>query len=80
MTRKYAINYTLTYLNTMASFLQSHQGDTPGKTLPISTLNLVYNVQQNQTVSKDNKEEYKNLTTVRLPSIISEFTTFDFFH
>lgn len=69
MTREYAINYTLGYLNTMASFLQSHQDDTPGKSLPVSTLNLVYQVQQNRANSSD-KGEYKNLTTVSMGRLI----------
>ncbi|EDV26107.1 uncharacterized protein TRIADDRAFT_55870 [Trichoplax adhaerens] len=67
MTREYAINYTLSYLNIMASFLQSHQGDVPSKDLSITTLNLIHQAYLDRK-SSSNEDEYKNLTVCLLRS------------
>ncbi|RDD41430.1 Adhesion G-protein coupled receptor D1 [Trichoplax sp. H2] len=67
MTREYAINYTLSYLNIMASFLQSHQGDVSSKDLSITTLNLIHQAYLDRK-SSSNEDEYKNLTVCLLRS------------
>ncbi|RDD41457.1 Adhesion G-protein coupled receptor D1 [Trichoplax sp. H2] len=65
LTRSYAKNYSINYLNVMASFLHEHQGDTPGKNLTITSLQIIYDITLARKETNDT-EGYGNLTNCLL--------------
>ncbi|RDD36709.1 Adhesion G protein-coupled receptor L2 [Trichoplax sp. H2] len=66
LSRKFAKNYTLAYLNQLASFLYEKWDVVPNRPRPISVLGQIFNIQKRRQLSDATYAAYMNVTACLL--------------